>query len=45
MRAWKKCCGFYQAWGTYKMPLLLFPLLSLADRLVHFRENWYGFRG
>lgn len=35
----------YQAWGTYKMPLLLFPLLSLADRLAHFRENWYGFRG
>ena len=35
----------YQAFGTYKMPLLLFPLLSLADRLAHFRENWYGFRG
>lgn len=35
----------YQAWGAYKMPLLLFPLLSLADRLAHFRENWYGFRG
>lgn len=35
----------YQAFGTYKMPLLLFPIFSLADRLVHFRENWYGFRG
>ena len=34
----------YQAFGAYKMPLLLFPLLSLADRLAHFRENWCGFR-
>ncbi len=35
----------YQAFGAYKMPLLLFPLLSLTDRLAHFRENWCGFRG
>ena len=35
----------YQAFGTYKMPLLLFPLLSLADRLTHYRESWCGFRG
>ena len=34
----------YQAWGTYKMPLLLFPLLSLADRLAHYQESWCGFR-
>ena len=34
----------YQAFGTYKMPLLLFPIFSLADRLVHYQESWCGFR-
>lgn len=34
----------YQAWGTYKMPLILFPFFALADRLAHYRENWYGLR-
>lgn len=34
----------YQTWGNYKMPLLVFPLLSLADRLAHYRERWAGFR-
>ena len=34
----------YQAWGTYKMPLILFPLFALADRLAHYRESWCGFR-
>lgn len=34
----------YQAWGDYKMMLLVFPLLSLADRLAHYRERWAGFR-
>lgn len=35
----------YQAWGAYKVSLLLLPLLSLADRLVHYRDSWYGLRG
>ena len=34
----------YQAYGTYKMPLILFPLFALADRLAHYRESWCGFR-
>ncbi len=34
----------YQAFGTYKMPLLLFPIFSLTDRLVHYQESWCGFR-
>lgn len=35
----------YQAWGAYKVSLLLLPLFSLADRLVHYRDIWHGFRG
>jgi len=34
----------YQAWGNYKMLLLVFPILSLADRIAHYRERWAGFR-
>ena len=34
----------YQAFGTYKLPLLLFPLFSLADRLAHYRDSWCGFK-
>lgn len=40
----KETLRIYQAWGTYKMPLLLFPLFSLADRLAHYQESWCGFR-
>ena len=34
----------YQAFGTYKLPLLLFPLFSLADRLANYRDSWCGFK-
>ena len=30
----------YHAYGTHKMLLLLYPLLSLAERLADYRESW-----
>ena len=32
----------YNLYGEHKMNMLLYPLLSLAERLANFRENWYG---
>ncbi len=34
----------YSHWGTHKFPLLIYPLLTLAERLSDFRESWCGFR-
>ncbi len=34
----------YSHWGTHKFPLLIYPLLTLAERLSDFQENWCGFR-
>lgn len=35
----------YQMYGAHKMILLVYPLLSLAERLSDFRESWFGFKG
>lgn len=35
----------YQVFAIYKMPLLVYPLLTLAKKLSDFRDSWYGFRG
>lgn len=35
----------YQMYGAHKMMLLVYPLLSLAERLSDFQESWFGFRG
>ena len=35
----------YRIFAEHKMPLLIFPLLTLAVRLSDFKECWYGFRG
>ena len=35
----------YHLFGEYKMNLLLYPLLSLAQRMVDFCESWYGLHG
>lgn len=35
----------YQMFGAHKMMLLVYPLLSLAERLSDFRESWFGLRG
>ena len=34
----------YSHWGDHKFPLLIYPLLSLAEKLSDFKENWCGFR-
>ena len=34
----------YGHWGDHKFPLLIYPLLSLAEKLSDFKENWCGFR-
>ncbi len=34
----------YSHWGDHKLTLLIYPLLTLAERLSDFQENWYGFR-
>ena len=34
----------YYPTGTHKMPLLVYPLLCLAERLSCFQESWYGFQ-
>ena len=34
----------YSHWGDHKLPLLIYPLLSLAAKLSDFKENWCGFR-
>ena len=34
----------YSHWGTHKFPLLIYPLLTLAERLSDFWESWCGFR-
>ena len=34
----------YSLWGDHKFPLLIYPLLSLAEKLSDFKENWCGFR-
>lgn len=34
----------YHAYGTHKMLLILYPLLSLAESLANYRESWCGFR-
>ena len=35
----------YRAYGLHKLPLLLYPLLSLAGQLADFQEAWHGLRG
>ena len=35
----------YRAYGLHKLPLLLYPLLSLAGQLADFHEAWHGLRG
>ncbi len=35
----------YHLFGEYKMNLLLYPLLSLAQRMANFHESWYGLNG
>ena len=34
----------YHAYGTHKMLLILYPLLSLAGSLANYRESWCGLR-
>lgn len=34
----------YSHWGDHKLKLLIYPILSLAESLSDFNENWYGFR-
>ncbi len=35
---------FYSHYGDHKFPLLIYPLLSLAEKLSDFKESWCGFR-
>lgn len=35
----------YHLYGEHKMPLMFYPLLSLASRLCDFRESWNGLNG
>lgn len=35
----------YRAYGLHKLPLLLYPLLTLAGQLADFHEAWHGLRG
>ena len=35
----------YQACGLHKLPLLLYPLFSIAGQLADFHEAWHGLRG
>ena len=37
--------NIYGSFGDHKLPLLIYPLLSLAGQLSDFKESWYGFRG
>ena len=34
----------YSHCGDHKLPLLIYPLLSPAEKLSNFKENWCGFR-
>ncbi len=34
----------YSHWGDHKLPLLIYPILSLAKRLSDFKECWSGLR-
>lgn len=34
----------YSHCGDHKFPLLIYPLLSLAEKLSDFKKNWCGFR-
>ena len=35
----------YQPYAMYKLPLLVYPILTLAGQLADFHESWYGLRG
>lgn len=35
----------YSPRANHKLPLLIYPILSLAEKLSDFKENWRGFRG
>lgn len=35
----------YRIFAEHKMPLLVYPLLTLAKKLSDFKECWYGFKG
>lgn len=35
----------YSHRADHKLPLLIYPILSLAEKLSDFKENWRGFRG
>lgn len=33
----------YSHYGDHKLPLLIAPILSMADKLSDFQESWFGF--
>ena len=36
--------NIYSHCGDHKLPLLIYPLISLAEKLSDFKENWCGLR-